>query len=182
MIIPMKKLALITIATQADATVEELQRLGVLHLEQHAGSDLGEESRVGPLRERLTRIKKVMFYLGDLKKAAETAPEMGRIPAEDLADRIERIGHIDQEEQRIERLLQDFAGFGDFDPDQIHRLVEKGIDVKLYKANKESLPEVPEGASLVQLGGNSHEVAFIVVSDEPFQIDMQEMVLPDHST
>jgi len=183
MIVPMKKIALIALSSQAQETVEQLQQLGVLHVQQLHHHDLSEHAIIARMHERIEDIKTCIYYLEDLKSEKIEGSEVAKkLTVDEMIERIERIDHIDLENQNIGKVLDDFEPFGDFDPEHIQRLAEKGVHVRLYRSNRGALPAIPEHAAMATLKEIGDELYYAVVSDRPFQLDLPAMSLPEKPT
>ncbi len=183
MIVPMKKIALIALCSEAQETVERLQQMGVLHVQQQHYQDLSEHVVIARMHERIEDIKTCIYYLEDLKnEKLEGAASARKLSVDEMIERIERIDHIDLENQNIGKVLDDFEPFGDFDPRQIQHLAEKGVHVRLYRSNRGALPAIPEHAAMVTLKEIGDELYYAVVSDRPFQLDLPAMSLPEKPT
>jgi V/A-type H+-transporting ATPase subunit I len=184
----MKKMTLIAMADAAREAVTRLQDLGVIHLELATeGHDADEEGSIFALREKISSIKEVIQILSELRRQNEKSPETRNhseatdVSSKRLDEEIERIEKIDEVLAQLQKTIDDFKGFGNFDPQKIVDLANKGVFVKLYRTNKDALPVVPEHAAFVEIQQIGHESFFAVVSDKSFVLEIPEMVLPETS-
>lgn len=170
MIVPMKRLTLVTLQKDQEETVKALEQLGVVHV-THVRAPSGDA--MDEARGRLGQAERVLLALtaaADLKAAAAGGPKGDkRLSGEGSLERPEAGGRVedpdavitqvgallaqqkDQQEEReiLRNRLKRIAPFGDFDPAQIHLLAQKGISVILAQVAVDARPVAPEGVGMV---------------------------------
>lgn len=159
MIVPMKKVTVLCLASAREATLEHLRELGVLHLE-HVKPP--ENDAVEAARKDLAYYRRALEVLPARAKAAPS----GRPPAEIVRAIWDRIHERQQLEERLEGLRHErlrVAPFGDFDPAATRALEAKGLRVRLYQAEPKSEPVAPPGTVLRVLSRSKEAVYFAVI-------------------
>lgn len=178
MIVPMKRVTLLCTLAQQEATLERLRELGVLHVvpvQAPAGGDLEEA------RRRLTYLERALEVL---PRTAEGHPS--DLTAEQVVEEIWKIIHqIQSYEEKLEHLIHErerIRPFGDFDPELIARLEQRGIFVRLYRAAPRSRTAVPQGAVVKVIGRDRQGVYLVLVSRDPeLKLDAELVRLPARS-
>lgn len=148
MIVKMSKISLVMLDSCRDRAIEELGRLGVVHLEPLLGS--GE--RLEELRARVERAERASRTLARTTGAPRAlAGDGADAPSVDgcADDIVEAITKLEEERAQLlveraesvreaERLLP----WGSFDPADVLRLREAGVDLRLYIVTPERLDAV----------------------------------------
>jgi V/A-type H+-transporting ATPase subunit I len=178
MIVPMKKVTLVCLDTDRNTTLRSLREVGVLHLvslSQAVNQDV--EKTEARLAEVLSCAKHIADAAGD--NPADTAP--GRFPSNPcdlvrqvLEDRLtaeERLAEVEEERLACGPL-------GDFDPDTVRRLGEKGVTVSLFVSRGRKVPPAPDGFMLRVLGRNGAGVFFALIGAGTPEVDAHPVPLP----
>jgi len=182
MIVPMKKLTLVCLADDRDATLDALARLGALHLapvQEPSGENLDRA------RRKLDRTTSALQVL----QAREPA-ESGETPApehapDDVVDQVLTLA--EREKQLAEQITalreeQDaVARWGDFDPADVRALREKGVWVKLFVVTARPPLQAPPGAALTVLRQDGPVLYVAVAAASDFEFEGTEVPLPDRS-
>ncbi len=177
MIIPMKKLTVVCVTEDRDQALDELGALGAMHI---SSKTVPEGEKLEKARRRLWRIQRA---LKELPRQPERAPS-GLTPEESveaiwtvvLRRRLlgEELAALQAERERVEP-------FGQFEPDEITALAERGLTVKLYTASPRDEIKIPDDASVIELHRDRKQRCFAVVCKGPLHIDAREEPLPEIS-
>ena len=184
MIVPMKKITVITIASRAAAAVETLGRLGVLHV--HTDQAAGD--RIEALREQYQRLERAAALLPEegaatgVGKSAETAtqaeldlPDLdlksGSPHGVDHALRVaeyilqqgERRSNLRDQLERVRREQERLAPWGQVDPQLIESLQEAGVAVRLYQLSPDQA-ETLQAAHRIELYRDKSIVRLVAVA------------------
>ncbi len=187
MIVPMKKISLISLAADKDATLERLRELGILHL-QHIKPPAGNE--VEEIKKHIERTSAALDILAAIASeknkitpSAEIQKSADEMPVEEIVDRIHHLVTLRKEfSDRIVALREEkgvIEPYGDFDPALIDQLAQKGIYVKLYQTAEKHLPEPSEDVHIFPLSHNTGGTYFATVSKHDFSCDACEFI-PHH--
>jgi V/A-type H+-transporting ATPase subunit I len=145
MIVPMKKLSLVTIRRRESETLDRLRDLGVLHIERaESVNDRGES-----LREERSRIEKVIAAI-PAPDHDPTASDMDRARAvdesltlaEEVESCVERRSALTEKLDRIGRAIEMMEPWGEFDPREIGELADAGVRIRLYQIAPERFESI----------------------------------------
>ena len=137
------------------------QKLGMVHIEISEGS--GE--KLGQLREQITQLEKALYIAVSKKKPEQkelNAPEALSI-AEEIISLDEERNALQGEQIALNTELEKFRSWGDFDPDSISPLVEKGIDISFYEIPKAEYNNLGESVKTVKLEQTKSSVKCLFV-------------------
>ena len=156
MIVKMKKLSLVVIASETNEALEKLAGLGVLHI----ASENKPSEHLLELRDRVARIgrgkrKLAAFATEEVQTNGPPAEHPSERPSErrfhTAVEILDRLDEIDESEnqlrEEIERLTREkdrIAIFGVFDPQDILWLQENGVSLHLYLLTKSELAPLDE--------------------------------------
>ncbi len=175
MIVKMRKISLVLLESETDRALEELRRLGVLHVET---SSEGSE-RLERLQERLSRLQRAQRSLDGYDVApASDAP---RLRPGDLLDRLDELDseeeRLVEERERLQRERDRLSFWGDFDPDDLRLLNEYGLSARLYLLTRDELRAIPPEAPVFEVARRGSLTGVVSFAAEPFA-DIQEFELP----
>ncbi len=177
MIVKMKKLTLICTRTARERTLDALRDIGVVHL-QHIRQPEGEgleEAR--SLFAHLQRVVEV------LPKHTHARPS-GKTPhnvIKSVWDLIHRKQVVNGNIEALDLEISHYEPFGDFSPEIVRSLQDNGVSVQLYKAPLSELPEVPEGARLVELSRDKSFAFFALIGRGEISVEAEVVALPAES-
>jgi V/A-type H+-transporting ATPase subunit I len=174
MIVKMKKLTLLCLASEKDQTLESVREFGQLHVD-HIQKPEGHDLET--LRLKLAHVGRVLETWP--KGEAEATSEM---TADQVLGRVAEIQHCKSSaENAIEDMqaqIKAIEPFGNFDPHVARRLDQfQG----LYKTRaKQELPEIKDGFAHVcsEAGGLKY---FAAISTKEQVVDADQIAMPDMS-
>jgi len=159
MIVKMKRLTLLCLATDRDAALESLREVGVVHVADRR-PPAGEELEA--LRARLADAERA---LGALPAAA--AAEADR-PADELVAEVlallARRRELGDHADALRRELARYAGFGEFDLNDVDELALAGVATALGVAPAAADLVAPEGTILTALSRDRQRQYFSLVA------------------
>ncbi|MFW5812378.1 MAG: V-type ATP synthase subunit I [Alkalispirochaetaceae bacterium] len=139
MIVAMKKISLVVLDSRRVASLERLREAGLLHVEvQPAPTDslrkLTEEYQT--LQRAIATLES---YEGERREESSEAREAPSDPDVDkalelgsaVAENLERIRELSEQRDRLERELKRLEPWGNFNPEDIRELRERGYDVRI---------------------------------------------------
>ena len=124
MIVRMKHLDLVCIASEKDATLERLRELGAVHLDLGAAQGASVVAAKGGIEDAERAVRLIRKARGSKGALEIRAKPIGEILALD-ADRSTLVS----EKERLEREIKVYAPYGDFDPALAKKLLDRGIDL-----------------------------------------------------
>ncbi len=182
MILPMKKVSLLTVGDQKTKTLKKLRKLGILHIEIAEGS--GEV--LAKLGADMTLLENALFSLGKVKKIKQK--DISRADAMDIAKEIVSFGEekslCRSEQISLNAELERLKGWGEIDPRAIEALASKGIELSFYEMPKGEYKALPDDIKTVKLGEDKRTVKLLVEGAEQEISSLAEyrLVLPRMST
>ena len=130
MITPMKKVTIICLDSDKQASLERLREMGILHitpLKNPTGSSLNA------VRNDLLRVQKALESIPDVKKAV---PLEDSLTGEGVVEEVQRLLEVRKNAEdahaEAEANLSRYGVFGNLDPKSVKSLEERGIFVRLY--------------------------------------------------
>ncbi len=163
MIVPMKKVSLITMGDKKTQTLKKLRKLGIVHIEISEG--FGE--KLNQYKEQITLLERVTFTIGktkgveqkeeDTQKVLEFANEVDALTERKSACLAERVA-LNSELERLK-------GWGDVDPELIKGLSDDGINVAFCEMPKKEYEALSDDIKTVKLHADKYTVKFLLVKD-----------------
>lgn len=182
MIVPMKKVTIITQAKDASAAVRSLCGLGVMHVE-HCQPPKGKD--ISQIKDDLELINQAMEVIS---KAEFATGCEGSLMHKDISDWKLACRHIIDTWKRLDQLqefqhslllkIEEYSSWGDFDPGLIHQLAQKNVFVRLYQVPLKEMDQFPDGAVIKKIYSKSNTAYCVVVSREKFECPFREIELP----
>ena len=163
MIVTMKKVYLVAQESKRTETLKRLRDIGVLHLEEIQG----QSDELDDLQKKRSLLERSQFMLPADISAEETndqAEDLGidtspkkaadhYLSSKDVEEAIEIAKRVDQQQEQksshreaIDKLVREMERvqpLGDFDPQDISKLREKGLNLHLFIVTKEKRSEFP---------------------------------------
>ncbi|MBR5528644.1 MAG: ATPase [Clostridia bacterium] len=183
MIVPMKKISLITLGDKKNETLKKLRKLGIIHIEISEGS--GEKLNL--YKEQITLLESALFAIGkagdaeqkdaDTAEALRIAKEISAL-AEEKADCLSERGILSAELERVK-------SWGDLDPAQMKELSDAGVDAVLCEMPRREYGALPADITTVTLCKTKASVKFLLVKQNgeiPPQLCDYVFELPKTST
>ena len=122
----MRHLDLICLKSEADATLERLRSLGVVHLALDTASGDGVAAAKGEAADAEKAVMLILKARGDEEVDARPCSVEGVLALDE--DR----RTLKAEKDRLEREIRTYEAFGDFDPTLAGKLRDKGLELRLY--------------------------------------------------
>ena len=148
MIVPMKKVTLLAMESEAQSSLNALRDLGVMQIESHDGAP---SVNTAGLAENIVSGKRLLSalekYFSDHKGRSGSAKN-GREALAELEEILEKRSAVLNELDTVNGRLNALAVWGDFDRKQIDELREKGIYLTLCSSSPQKLAELQERGDL----------------------------------
>lgn len=178
MITPMKKVTVVCLDKDRDATLVRLGEVGVLHV---TATKAAESPQLDSAQTRLQLALSAQSVLGKIKAAQQDTPP-SRPDSENLVDETFRLlGRKKELSENLAALQAKIAAtgpLGDFDPGLVNRLAGRGIYVKLFRSAS-GAPENIDKTLVFRLGREKPGTLYAAVSREPVREIPGEIALPD---
>ncbi|MBO5105778.1 MAG: ATPase [Clostridia bacterium] len=183
MIVPMKKVSLIILGNEKEQALNELQRLGLLHIEIAEGS--GE--KLASLKDKMSLLEASALVLGERVTKQTNQREITADEAYALAKEVSALldekKALQGEQITLINELDRILAWGDIDPEKLDELVSKNVKLTLYEAPKAEYEAIPADIITFPLEKTKTTVRFLVVGDENGQdLSQYRFKLPEIST
>jgi V/A-type H+-transporting ATPase subunit I len=177
MIVKMKKLTLLCTPAQQELTLAKLRDLKVVHVKNvHAP----EGPELDQARNHLLYVERAQ----DVLTAHPDTDPTGKDP-DQLVDTVWELIHKEKELKETLQALEHentrITPFGDFEPQEVEKLIAKGLCVKLYELPVKDSPEIPEDISICEISRDKTLSYVLAVGREDFTLTAHEIRLPDQS-
>ena len=140
MIVKMRHLDLVCVASEKEATLERLRGLGAVHLDLRSALGAAVAAAKGEAADAEKAVRIILKARDGInrKEGLEVRPH----PVEEIlaldADR----EHLKSEAEELSRLVAQYEPYGDFDPALARKIMEAGVDLSGVAALPEKLPEI----------------------------------------
>lgn len=140
MIVKMRHLDLVCVASEKEATLERLRGLGAVHLDLRSASGAAVAAAKGEAADAEKAVRIILKARDGInrKEGLEVRPH----PVEEIlaldADR----EHLKSEADELSRLVAQYEPYGDFDPALARKIMEAGVDLSGVAALPDKLPEI----------------------------------------
>ncbi|MDD5729832.1 MAG: hypothetical protein PHN57_01695 [Candidatus Omnitrophica bacterium] len=184
MIVPMKKITILTQGKDADPALRGLRSLGLVHVESQ---QLPKAKSISEIQEDISHISEALDILNkhepEGKSGAEAAKEGcdWKLTAKQIIDLHKRLDQLREYSKIMDQNISEWQGWGDFDPDALRLLAEKSIHLRLYRIPEKELKNIPEGLILEKLSGEKGMVNCAIISRKRLEIPFKELSLPKMS-
>lgn len=186
MIVPMKKISLITMNDKREETLRALRKLGIVQIEITEASS----ERLTDLRAQKSLLENAVFNVGGNKKITQSEADI-----EAALSVARELSLLEQEKKQcISRVislnseLERLKGWGDIDLDNISALAEKGVRLSFYEMPEKAFKTLPEQLLTVRLATDRKNVRFMLYETNALpECDLPELhaarlKLPEEST
>ncbi len=181
MIVRMKKVTLVCLASDQKSTLDSLRDLGVMHLTPVREPQSQDIDRA---RAHLQKAESAITILEGLKPAKGAELEDKSSLAANAA--MNKVHELIHRQRAITDKLSGLNSerdlvepFGNFDPSILTGLADKGVIVKLYSAPVKDAVEAPEGVDMFPLNAGKSSQYFALVGRSEFEFDGDEAILPE---
>ena len=184
MIVPMKKYSFLVYHKEYVEFLEEMQKLGVLHvIEKESGEIENEE-----LREQYQRLKDINDTIQFLSK--RNTIDISKEIQADAVDIIEKVKSLQEESEHVSHKIASLnkeisllEPWGNFSWDVIQKLTDSGIHIRFYTCTSRKYNSFAADYSIekiTELSGFTYFVLF-EKDGEVVEIDAEELKLPKRS-
>lgn len=184
MIVPMRKYSFLVYHKEYDDFLLKLRELGVVHIIEREGSVTED---VLARFQRAEEVNKLIRFLD----SREVQPELNekKADAATIVAELEEIqaeyARIDQQKALLTKEIAEVEPWGDFSPDQIHDLEEKGFKIRLFITPlRDWKQDLSDNESIFEINQNAGLVYFAVVDqgkEMPADFNADEVKVPARS-
>jgi V/A-type H+/Na+-transporting ATPase subunit I len=178
MIVPMKKVHLVTLDYVKEKSLIKLRKAGVVHLEKSFGTSEDLEK----LETDRNEFELTLNFL-DVDKTIEQK-ELKDYELHGLKTKILELGRkkavLEDDKESLSKEMARISMWGEFDPADIEILNSKGIEIKLYSLSKDELKRFPqefEKFSIVE--SKAVNLIAVISRDSSYPEGFEEFQLPE---
>ena len=180
MIVPMKKITVIVQEKDVDPTVARLRTLGLLHVE-HQRQPCGKD--ISQLQDDITLTNQVIGILSAAefrKPEAKSSKEPGdwKFTAHHIVDMHKRIEQLKEYSLTLKNSIGLWQAWGDFEPQEIKNLSERGIYVRFYQIPVKEIKNLPPDIILKKISLVGRVANCVIISRKKLEILFKELSLP----
>ncbi len=161
MIVPMKKVSLIMLASKREEALKKLRKLGLIHIE--ISEDSGEA--VDSLKSDLCLIQNAIFSIGKPNKDYQR-----EVPYDEALEIVREIDALTEENKAmlnevssLKTELERIKSWGEIEPESILALRQKGVDISFYEMPKNEYNALPDDITTLPIKKLKQTVKFAVV-------------------
>ena len=174
MIVPMKKIWVLTACKEKEHALGLLRNEGVLHIEMPRGITSGDSEKLG---EQFKKINDVLQFLSETGKMKNFKNRSGMIEFVDkIQQDIDREKNLIKHKDEILHSLGWFDVWGDVDPKDIGVLKKEGIPLRLYSCNIKFFDELTDKYDLIKIFAKDKIVYFFVITEKTDNIEGCEFI------
>lgn len=184
MIVPMKKIAVIVRSVDAGRTVKDLRGLGVLHVEHQQQP---QDKDITVLQEDYALVNAALdvFAKNEHIQGRNIFQEKintdWHVVVRHLIDLEKRHEQLEMYAQKLQSTIAEWAKWGDFEPQKLEELSQKGIYVSLYQVQVKKLDAFPKEAIVKTIYTSGGIVSCAVFSRQKLGVPFKEVTPPKNS-
>jgi V/A-type H+-transporting ATPase subunit I len=179
MIVKMKKVTIVIKTSWMDDVLKALGEIGVVHLQPVVPP---ENNTIQELKESIQLMENAVSIIperSDKEPSRSFKEEHGLVFAKQLLGLAEEVKYLEDEIGMLEIECERLKVWGRFDPEEINRLREAGILIKLFRCHKRELGRIPKKFSINIISEDGSTLYLAIVSKEKnFNIPLEEIEIP----
>ncbi|MCX7661594.1 MAG: hypothetical protein N2Z79_02785, partial [Candidatus Omnitrophica bacterium] len=142
----MKKVYIIILEKDKETVVKELASLGILHTEQEISL---QEEKIQEVQKELDLVNNVIKILekklsSPKSRTLEFNSQLWQRHALHIMDLERRIFQLEEYKEKLISEMEIYQGWNDFEPDEILKLRENNLYLKLYLIPKREKKNIPD--------------------------------------
>jgi len=187
MIEPMKRVVIVATASAQEPMLDELSRLGVLHLLPFTPQTA---ERTESITKRIRVLERALALMENpspikLRAASEVGEAMagqGMDAAQALLDSTEELERVEQERVQLAKTHRVQEALGRFDPREIIALRQQGLFLRLYQCSPREFAKLPRSGTIQVVAERGRALVLAHVSAHAkSRLPFRELELPETS-
>ncbi|MEK7849623.1 MAG: hypothetical protein AAB213_02205 [Candidatus Omnitrophota bacterium] len=178
----MKKIAVILQSKDAHAAIEKLRTFGAVHMEEQQepkGKDILRLTEdLALISQAIQALQQAEFVTGCRKSLPRNDFLDWRLACRHILDAWRRWDQLEEYSRGLRLKIEELRDWGDFDPESMRQLAQKGIFIKLCQVPVKKIKELPAQAVVNEIFVKSNLAYCAVISDKPLEIEFKEFELP----
>jgi V/A-type H+/Na+-transporting ATPase subunit I len=175
MIATMKKAYLVSQESERTATLKRLRDIGVLHLEEIHG----QSEELDDLHKKRSMVERALHILPDKEDSAKTS-EAHNISFKEIEEALEIAKRVEQQQEqksslreandKLQREMERIEPLGEFDPQDLTVLREKGVKLHLFLVTKEKRNQFPADITQFEVYTEKSRSIIAAIVDEDSEL------------
>ncbi len=181
MIVPMKKVAILVQSKDSANTIQALRSLGVVHVEHQRPP---KDNDVDRLVEDIALIDGALTVLSQEEFTGSSAltrneePPDWRLAPKHILDLRNRLTQLKDYSLTLSDRISQWERWGDFNPEDIRSLRDKGVYIKLYQIPLKEIKSLPSQVIVKRISAAGGIANCVVISRQEINIPFKEVFLP----
>ncbi|MBL7084786.1 MAG: hypothetical protein ISS43_01600 [Candidatus Omnitrophica bacterium] len=183
MIVPMKKVAILVQSKEAPCAIEKLRSLGVVHVE-HQQMPKGKD--ISSIQDEIALVKGAISVLSEpefLQQGLKSSQGLTdwKFTARHIVDLHNRLDQLQEYSLTLKNRISQWEAWGDFDPDAIRTLGEKGVYIRFYQISVKEIKNLPSTVTVKKISTVRGIANCLLISREKPEVPFKEIALPQRS-
>jgi len=179
----MRKANIIMQAKDAEAALESMRSLGLLHIEH---TQLPQGAQITRLLEDVSLLHQAINTLEEAKEKGGRGDGYiekcdWHLVARHITELNKRITHLREFSLGLKKNIEEWRPWGDFDPKEIPALREKNIYLKLCQAPQEGLEKLPPQICVKKISVSGGIARCVLIGKGDFSLPFKELEPPKMS-
>ena len=174
MIEKMKKIIVLAPSERKEALIAGIRDLGVIHITEKAAPDAG-------LSARLSDLTKMRSVLSEMPKAGQKDILTGaafEALHKSLVSATEEKRQISESLIKMKVEREKIAKWGDFNPQDLDKLSEKGLYFSFYLISQKEIENIPEDCRYIVLKSIDKQCAIAAIDELPSSFNSSRFAIP----
>ncbi len=185
MIVPMKKVSILCLATEKDEALKRIRDLGVLHVEEAPAAPSSDREELQRLADN---VEKVRYALVARKVSTDSSAKNNSSSGKQIfaeADKLlDKLTTLDKSLETLLRVRETLSPWGDFSPELIRQLREQNIFVYLCVTSEKEFTAFTQRDDLIcqRISTQKNKVYFaLIAKTELAEKELPEVTPPNDS-
>jgi V/A-type H+-transporting ATPase subunit I len=175
----MKKVWIVCQPKDAQSTVNQLRKLGLMHVEHqklpHSKDIAGIEEDIGIASLSLEVLSR---YCPGKEKMPQKTVSDWKLAGRHIIDLDKRLDQLREYSHSLKNKMSDWEKWGDFDPAQITDLADKHIYIRFFEIPENEIKALPEGFIVKKISARGGIANCVIVSRQRSEIPWKEISPP----
>lgn len=182
MIVPMKKISIVSLSTEQEVSLKKLAQLGVMHIVTGNPSS----AQIEELNTKIEILGKALNLLPKTKKKIDYRKKVGLNQSLKVAEKVIQIGEdidsLEEKKKKIHQQIDRISDWGKMDPQNIDLIKHHGINIKLIEIDKKNISQIPENVYSFIIKKKKNKLKIVCIYfDQEIEIPFTEFKYGDRS-
>ena len=174
MIEKMKKIIVLAPSERKSSLIDGIRDLGVIHITEKAAPDAGLSARLA----ELTRMRSVLSEMPKVPQKEVLTGAAFEALHKSLVSATEEKRRISESLVKMKVEREKIAKWGDFNPQDLDKLSEKGLDFSFYLISQKEIANIPEDCRYIVLKSIDKQCAIAALDELPASFGSGRFAIP----